>query len=233
MEITKGFQITEPELFIPWGITEEELRCLFPSGQLREVTNGYITTSCVSFRNLKHELGFHFNPRKNGRLGLLEFFRKDYKNLDKSFRDFQQQFVGEFGLPHATTKGTDGYTIHRWQFDHIQIEHTIIDRFGPEEHMRISNLVYRMDPKVLFKNYFVFELTEDLKEVIPLEELGTDDSGWRQYYKNSAGNWIKFFPFSEYHGGGQAYLILLGNEDPLKWVESNKEFENETRSLLL
>ena len=232
MDIAKGFQITKPELFIPWGSTETELRSTFGKSQLREVTNGYLTTSCVSFRNLNHELGFHFNPRNNGRLGMLEFFRKKREDLDKSFREFQQHFVGEFGLPHMTEDGSDGYAIHRWQFDHIHIEHTIIDRFGPEEHMRISNLVYRMDPKVQFKKFFVFELNETIRSIIPLDNIGTDESGWRQYFKNSAGNWIKFYPYSELHGGGQPYIILLGDLEPNIWLQQNEALEDKIRAQL-
>jgi hypothetical protein len=237
MDITKGFHITEPNILIPWGTTEPELKALFQpepkrlgNNPLREVTAGYFTTSCVSFNGLKHELGFHFHPRKNGRVAELEFFRTKY-DIGKSFPDFQKHFVGEFGIPQ-TQKGTDGFPHHRWNIGHINIEHYVIDRFGPEEHMRITNLISKMDAKTYFKGQQVFELNPVLEKSFNLKQNGSDESGWRQFYSSKSGNWIKFFPHGEYHGGGTPHLILIDENEPETWLRENEEFENKIREEL-
>lgn len=62
-------------------------------------------------------------------------------------------------------------------------------------------------------------------------KTGTDISGWRIFLKESQTNiqYIKFFPYSENHGGGQPYLICIENEEPTEWLTKNKKFENEIR----
>jgi hypothetical protein len=66
MEISKGFQIEEPNVFIPWDLTETQLQRCLEGLQLRRVTDGYFTTHCTSLSGLSHELGFHFYPRHDG-----------------------------------------------------------------------------------------------------------------------------------------------------------------------
>lgn len=85
-------------------------------------------------------LGFHFEPRKNGILKELEFFRTDYSNQQKSFDDFQSHFEKSFGKPTSSTKGNEGFNNYEWNFNEVQIVHFVFDRFGPEEHMRIKKL---------------------------------------------------------------------------------------------
>lgn len=239
MKITKGYQITKPSIFIPWGTTEQELKSLFQpklkrfgNNLLREVTEGYFTTSCVSFNGIKHELGFHFHPRRNGQIAELEFFSAKY-DIAKSFPDFQKHFVDEFGLPHThTQQGTDGFAHHRWNIGHIKIEHYVIDRFGLEEHLRITNLISKMDVKMYFNGNKVFELNPVLEKSFHLKINGSDETGWRQYCSSEAGNWIKFYPYGESHGSGTPYVILINENDPETWLKGNEEFEKKIREKL-
>jgi len=138
MEIGKGFQIDNPEIFIPWDISERELTDLFNGHELKHVTTGYYTTACTSLKGLNCMLGFHFDPRSNGRLNELEFFRTNYDDQKKSFDEFQTHFLTAFGQPTNSTKGNEGFTNYEWQFGNVQIVHYVFDRFGPEEHMRIK-----------------------------------------------------------------------------------------------
>jgi hypothetical protein len=89
-----------------------------------------------------------------------------------------------------------------------------------------------MEPKVIFDTLFVFELNENIEQSIPLEKTGTDETGWRIYYKNNSGNWIKFFPYSEHHGGGQPFIILIGEHKPDEWVKRYGNFENQIQEIL-
>jgi len=52
MEISEGFQIEQPELFIPWEISEEKLQTILDGQPLHHVTDGYYTTHCISLGGL-------------------------------------------------------------------------------------------------------------------------------------------------------------------------------------
>jgi hypothetical protein len=85
-------------------------------------------------------LGFHFEPRKYGLLNELEFFRKDYSDQEKSFKDFQSHFEKEFGKPNSESNANEGFKNYAWNFESVQIVHYVFDRFGPEEYMRIKKI---------------------------------------------------------------------------------------------
>ena len=141
MEIEKGFKIDNPNVFIPWNITENELIEILDGNELKNVTNGYYGMSCESLNGLKCYIGFHFNPRKNGILNELEFFRNGTDSQIKSFDKFQFHFEREFGKATKISKGKEGFENYEWWINGIQIVHFVFDRFGPEEHMRIRNKV--------------------------------------------------------------------------------------------
>ena len=138
MEIEKGFKIDLPNIFVSWNINEKELTELFAENELKNVTTGYYTFPCESLNGLKCIIGFHFEPRKNGVLSELEFFRTDYSNQKKSFDDFQSHFEKIFGNPTEKSKGNEGFDNYEWSINGIRISHYVFDRFGPEEHMRIK-----------------------------------------------------------------------------------------------
>jgi hypothetical protein len=141
MRIEKGFKIDQPDIFVPWDIDENELKQIFKGTFLTNVTTGYYTTHGESLGGLKCEIGFHFDPRKNGRLNELEFFRTDYSDQRKSYEEFQNFFERVFGKATQTRMGTEGFQDQVWNIDGVQIYHTIYDRFGPEEHMTIKRTV--------------------------------------------------------------------------------------------
>lgn len=138
MTIDKGFKIDQPDIFVPWDIDEKQLTDLFKGKNLHNVTTGYYVTDSESLDGLKCKIGFHFEPRKNGRLQELEFFRTNYNDLSKSYKEFQDFFTRKFGKPTKSTPGDEGFEIHQWDLKGVNIGHFVIDRFGPEEHMRIK-----------------------------------------------------------------------------------------------
>ena len=137
MDISRGFQIEQPAVFVPWGISEAALKKLFEPGALRHVTSGYFTVSCNSLGGLAHNLGFHFQPREAGALSELEFFRASYPDQAASFTEFQRHLEASFGPPTATKPGTEGFSSYLWQLQGADVVHYLFDRFGPEEHVRI------------------------------------------------------------------------------------------------
>ena len=140
MEITKGFKIVKPDIFVDWNIKENDLQKLFQDSDLKKVTTGYFTADCESLEGLNCKIGFHFEPRKDGFLKELEFFRMDYTDQKKSFNDFQKHFENTFGKPDKSTPGNKGFNNFEWNLNGIQIVHFVFDRFGPEEHMRIKKI---------------------------------------------------------------------------------------------
>ncbi len=140
LDINKGFKIDEPNLFIPWHIDEKKLIELFEGSDLKHVTTGYYVAPCLSLDTVSCMLGFHFEPRKSGRLHELEFFRTDYSDQRKSFDEFQEAFTKSFGVPLNMTQGDEGFNNYEWRIGNVQIVHFVFDRFGPEEHMRIRKI---------------------------------------------------------------------------------------------
>ena len=139
MDIASGFEVEFPEAFIPWGIKEKELMNIL-GDNLRHVTTGYYTITCQSLGGMAHELGFHFEPRKNGVLNELEFFRRTYHNQMASFEEFQDHFQEFFGPPTTSKEVSNEFPFHQWNLNGATIVHYIFDRFGPEEHMRIKHI---------------------------------------------------------------------------------------------
>jgi hypothetical protein len=137
VDLAHGFQIEEPAVFVPWGVSEPELLALLPS-KPRHVTDGYYVIECTSLAGLRHMLGFHFQPRTNGKLVELEFFRRAYPDLRASFDDFESHLEATFGPPDTSVPGDQGLPNYTWRRGAASVRHLVFDRFGPEEHVRIA-----------------------------------------------------------------------------------------------
>jgi len=66
MEISKGFKIDKPDIFVNWNIKENDLQNLFLDFNLKKVTTGYLTADCESLNGLVCKIGFHFETGKDG-----------------------------------------------------------------------------------------------------------------------------------------------------------------------
>jgi hypothetical protein len=139
VDIQSTFPLTDPPVAVPWGISEVELQELL-GPHLRHVTKGYYTKTSTSFPRLTHELGFHFEPRVGGRLVELEFFRRSYADPNASFSEFQAAFEAHFGTPLRSHPGEGGFPSCEWVVGSVSISHFILERFGPEEYMRVRRI---------------------------------------------------------------------------------------------
>ncbi len=137
--IHKGFHLGEPDVFVPWGITEDDLFAIIPKDNLHHVTGGYYTLPCRVLGVLEIMIGFHFDDfTKN--LYKFEFFRTSYPDLKVSYDEFQEYLEKLFGEPHKSIGGGDGFPDNEWTFGSIKVFHYIADRFGPEEHVHIERM---------------------------------------------------------------------------------------------
>lgn len=136
MDLADGYSIEQPSVVIPWHVTEAELLALLPEPP-RHVTTGYYTLPCTSLGGLRHDLGFHFDPRTGGRLHEFELFRRSYPDLRRSFDEFQEHLVATFGAPAEATPGDEGFDHFVWRVGPATVQHYVLYRFGPEEHVRV------------------------------------------------------------------------------------------------
>lgn len=83
-----------------------------------------------------------------------------------------------------------------------------------------------------YKGFSVAECSDSLMKSKGLEKIAIDSVNWLAFYKNEEANWIEFYPFSEYHGGGAPYIINIGPSDFKPWLEENKDFVNSVRELI-
>lgn len=137
MDLSRGFQIEEPNIFIPWDTPQSQFQNGFERLHLRHVTHGYFTTHCTSLNGLSHELGFHFYPRNNGTLVEFEFFLSS-PDLAASYQKFQHHLEATFGEPTITLHGSEGYPSHTWRFRGAEVIHFVQEHFGPAEYVRIK-----------------------------------------------------------------------------------------------
>ena len=139
MEIGRGFQLEQPRVLVPWGISEQELQGLFKDLELRHVTHGYYVAQCVSLNGLSHYLGFHFTPSASGKLIWFELFQTG-SELESSYRDFQDHLEISFGCPTTTIPGSEGFPTNYWRIQDVQITHLVQEHFGPAERLRIERI---------------------------------------------------------------------------------------------
>jgi hypothetical protein len=137
MDLSAGFEIENPAVFVPWGICEDELRDLLPT-EAHHVTDGYYVIDCSSLSGLDHALGFHFRPQHEGKLRELEFFRRVYPDTRASFEEFQEHLVSTFGPPGTAAEGEAGLPNYTWRIGVAWIRHYVMYRFGNEEYVRIT-----------------------------------------------------------------------------------------------
>ena len=140
MNIQSGFQIDTPNIFVPWNINAGQLETLFKDHKLNHVTTGYFTISCESLNGLQCNIGFHLTPANEGLLKEFEFYFETGEKPEETFKQFQFHFEREFGKPVKEINRYQGYPDFEWILGDVQIIHKVIDRFGPEEHMRIRKL---------------------------------------------------------------------------------------------
>lgn len=102
--LAEGFPIEDPQVVVPWGVTEADLLALLPV-RPRHVTAGYLTLEVVSLCGMRHTLGFHFQPRNQGRLAELEFFSLSVRELGGLLRRVGRALGADLRSPARASAG--------------------------------------------------------------------------------------------------------------------------------
>jgi hypothetical protein len=123
VSVRKGLTLEEPSIRIPWGIRQPDLRALFADtgghAGLRLVTQGYYVARCRALGGLDTQVGFHFRPQsENGILAELEFFDSGQRQLEASYKLYQQHLEQVFGPPSRTQGGSFSAELpsHEWRW---------------------------------------------------------------------------------------------------------------------
>ena len=107
------------------------------------VTNGYITFSAHVF-DYAHPLmlGIHYNPLKIEFIEIfrpMEYYQQDAYDINVSFSELSEILIKKYGKPLITTSASiNGYPCEQWRTADYIVNHYIMDRFGPEEHLHIN-----------------------------------------------------------------------------------------------
>ena len=135
-DIQMGLLISDPEVFVPWSMSEEDVPVLFRNCPVTFVTEGYyVMKGATLFGNLICNIGFHFDNT----LRRIEFFRNEYEDLRKSYDGFQRSIERVFGKPTNQSTDETGFLNCTWRIsDDIRVTHYVIERFGLEEHLNIE-----------------------------------------------------------------------------------------------
>jgi len=137
MDLSKAFQIEEPNVFVPWDTAEAEFQQTFERLHLRQVKDGYYTTHCTSLSGMSLDMGVRFYPPDRGGLVEFEFYSDSCPDLDTSYDVFQRHLEETFGPPTLTSPGSEGYLSHTWSFPGAEVVHYVQEHFGPAEYVRI------------------------------------------------------------------------------------------------
>lgn len=144
MNGTVAFQLESPDLNVSWGIRPADLEARFrghaPAVELRRVRAGYYVAPCRALKGLRTMIGFHFRPLADeGVLNELEFYDNGSRDLEASFALYQLHLERTFGPPSRVSPGQFSAELpsYEWRIKRLRVSHWVMERFGPEEHVRI------------------------------------------------------------------------------------------------
>lgn len=137
------FQINSPKLSITPDAHNLEAALKNSGVEYKIVANGYIIfTGCVFDSDIPLMIGIHFNSNKVEFIEIfrtLEYFQAKEYDINASFSEISGILNKKYGTPLTTTSASiNGYPCEQWTTPDYVVNHYIMDRFGPEEHLHIN-----------------------------------------------------------------------------------------------
>ncbi|MBQ9993796.1 MAG: hypothetical protein IJP17_03715 [Clostridia bacterium] len=107
------------------------------------VTNGYITFSGQVFDStVSLMIGIHFSLSEVKYIEIFrpsEYYQSEDYDIDASFSELSQILQNKYGKPLITTAASiSNSPCEQWITPDYVVNHYILDRFGPEEHLHIN-----------------------------------------------------------------------------------------------
>ncbi len=107
------------------------------------VADGYITFEGRAFGcDIPLMFGIHFDARMIEYIEIfrpLAYYKSDRYDIDESFSELSDILRKQYGKPLVTTAASIfGQTSEQWYTSDFIVNHYIMDRFGPEEHLHIK-----------------------------------------------------------------------------------------------
>lgn len=145
VDIAKGFQLENPNIFIPWATSANSLNELFRGHPLSRVSEHHYVAPSVCLGGLEVQIGFHFESRFlffGSRLVRMQIFwidePPDLAAHLVNFRSAQTHLEDAFGRPHKTGESETGLPFAVWVFGRTRIAHCFDERFTLGESVEIT-----------------------------------------------------------------------------------------------
>lgn len=137
------FEIDSPKISITPDISKIEALLKSTGAEYTVITKGYITFRGYVFNSdFPLMIGIHLNDLQVKFIEIfrpLEYYQSEKFNISDSFDEFSSLLKKKYGDPRVTTsKSTNDYPCEQWITADYIINHYIVDRFGPEEHLHIN-----------------------------------------------------------------------------------------------
>jgi hypothetical protein len=124
MDITRAFPLDVPRLDLAWGLTEQAFLEMLRPYRPQKITNGHYEMRCRFFGLPESPVHFHFEPRTDGRLSQVEFFRKPQRQKRKGFDQLQRSLEKYLGVPtrREQARSDEVHPVH-WQLGKVSVAH--------------------------------------------------------------------------------------------------------------
>ncbi len=137
------FEVNSPKFTITPDARKLEASLKAAGIDYRLVTKGYIVFRGNVFESdIPMMIGIHHNGFK---VVFIELFRPDEYycsgryDINTSFNELSEVLRNEYGEPLiVTSKSIDNNPCEQWNTSDFIVNHYIMDRFGPEEHLHVN-----------------------------------------------------------------------------------------------
>ena len=137
------FEVDSPRLSITSSFQNPKALLENAGVKYKVVNNGYIVFEGFVFNcDIPLMIGIHFNAVKIEFIEIfrpLEYYNSENFDINVSFAELSKVLHKRYGNPIVTTSASiNGYPCEQWLTSDYIVNHYIMDRFGPEEHLHIN-----------------------------------------------------------------------------------------------
>lgn len=137
------FEIDDPQLSITPNFHDLEAQLKEMKVDYTVVTEGYITFAGRVFKSdVPLMIGIHFHLSQIEHIEIFRiwnYYRSEEYNISASFTELSGILKRQYGEPARIAAAPNHGLYERWTMPErgYRIEHYLMDRFGPEEHLHI------------------------------------------------------------------------------------------------